>query len=70
MMIERDGRTDVIRQAAECLPSDFLVRKQFAVVLILNVTTDELHNNDYYVIILHSCSSEKCCHKQKDCVIL
>lgn len=52
-MIKRDGRTDVIRQAAECLPSDFLVMKQFAVVLILNVTTDELHNNDYYVIILH-----------------
>ena len=49
MMIKRDGRTDVIRQAAECLPSDFLVMKQFAVVLILNVTTDELHNNDYYV---------------------
>jgi len=40
VMIKRDGRTDVIRQAAECLPSDFLVRKQFSVVLILNVTTD------------------------------
>lgn len=37
MMIKRDGRTDVIRQAAECLPSDFSVRKQFSVVLIVNV---------------------------------
>ena len=32
-VITKCGQIDIIRQAAECLPSDFSMRKQFAVVL-------------------------------------